>query len=81
MVLLFMTSCYLYTGACRVEQVGSAPLTERECSMRAQALTKSLAHSIGDDGWTPVGVTCSLKQDVNNPGRRRLLRSTAPAPR
>jgi hypothetical protein len=60
MMIMLLTSCYLYTGECRVERVPSPPLPSEECSAGAHVLAQTLAHSIGDAGWTPVGVLCSL---------------------
>lgn len=66
MMILLLTSCYLYTGDCRVEAVHSTPLTSEECVKRAQILARTLARSIGDDGWTPVGVICTISQGAGS---------------
>jgi hypothetical protein len=56
-----LSSCYLYTGQCRVEEINPPAQSWEECSSRGAALLKTLNHTIGDDGWTPVGISCSLQ--------------------
>ena len=60
-VAILLTSCYLYTGQCRVEEVNPPAQSWEECSGRRAVLLKTLANTIGDDGWTPVGISCSLQ--------------------
>jgi hypothetical protein len=61
MVVMLLTSCYLYTGQCRVEEIIPPAQSWEECSGRTAALLKTLVNTIGDDGWTPVGISCSLQ--------------------
>jgi hypothetical protein len=58
MVVILLTSCYLYTGQCRVEEIHPAARSWEECHGRTAVLLKTLAHTIGDDGWTPMGISC-----------------------
>jgi hypothetical protein len=60
-VAILLTSCYLYTGQCRVEEINPPAQSWEECSDRRAVLVKTLANTIGDDGWTPVGISCSLQ--------------------
>jgi len=61
MIAILLSSCYLYTGDCRVEEVSPPAQSWEECHSRRAVLLKTLEHAIGDDGWTPVGVACSLR--------------------
>jgi hypothetical protein len=61
MIAILLSSCYLYTGQCRVEEINPPAQSWEECSRRGAALLKTLNHTIGDDGWTPVGISCSLQ--------------------
>jgi hypothetical protein len=62
MVAMLLTSCYLYTGQCRVEEINPPAQSWEECHSRRAVLLKTFANTIGDDGWTPVGISCSLQR-------------------
>ena len=62
MIAILLSSCYLYTGQCRVEEVDPPAQSWEECHSRGAALLKTLAHTTGDDGWTLTGVSCSLRR-------------------
>jgi hypothetical protein len=64
MLIILLNLCYLQTGECRVEEIKPPPQTQQECSRRAAELAKQLAHSIGDDGWVPMGVSCSVRSSA-----------------
>jgi hypothetical protein len=59
MIVILLSSCYLYTGQCRVEEIHPPAQSWEECHSRRAALLKTLAHTMGDDGWTPMGISCS----------------------
>jgi hypothetical protein len=63
MIAILLSSCYLYTGDCRVEEINPPANSWEECDTRRAVLLKQLAHTIGDDGWTPVGIACSLRTE------------------
>jgi hypothetical protein len=57
MIAIVSSSCYLYTGQCRVEEINPPAQSLEECRSGAAALIETLAHTIGDDGWTPVAIS------------------------
>jgi hypothetical protein len=65
MAIILLSWCYLQTGECRVEEIKPRPQTQQECSLRAAELAKELAHSNGEGGWVPIGVSCSVRSSVN----------------
>jgi hypothetical protein len=62
MVAMLLASCYLYTGQCRVEEINPPAQSWEECDNRRAVLLKTLRNTISDDGWTPVGISCSLQK-------------------
>ena len=65
MPIILLSLCYLQTGECRVEEIKPRPQTRQECSRRVAELAKQLARSIGEGGWVPMGVSCSVRSSMN----------------
>lgn len=60
MITILLSSCSLYAGECRVAEIDPAAQSWEECRSRGAVIIKALSHTIGDNGWTPVWISCSL---------------------
>jgi len=57
-VALVLIACLPYIGECKSIVQHPAPITDRECSERAQKLQQTLVGTIDDAGYRPIQVTC-----------------------
>jgi len=60
MIAMLLSSCPLYGLMPRGEDQPTGPILG-ECRSRKAVLLKTLFYTIGDDGWTPMGIDCSLQ--------------------